>query len=227
MKSAMEAMEDRNIDNIANETSIEKSWFDLPPYSITDKKERLQEIKKEKIEAHEKAKLTEKKTTNNKKRQDKTIDKSTYSEKLKHPKWQKKRLEVFNRDSWKCQLCGSEDKTLNVHHKSYKYGNEPWEYDDDNFVTVCEICHESIEYIKKNFSVEYDEILDIHVITKGEIKAYWIATTKGVFNYYLNNYGEIKIQDYIQIKSVESTAAIYSIMGVYLDYLENINKCPF
>ena len=66
---------------------------------------------------------------------------STYSMKLKDPRWQKRRLEVFNRDDWTCQECGSKTKTLNVHHKSYIYGLEPWEYEDDYLVTVCEVCH--------------------------------------------------------------------------------------
>lgn len=41
---------------------------------------------------------------------------SAYSEKLKNPRWQKKRLEIFERDGWKCRACQDEKSTLHVHH---------------------------------------------------------------------------------------------------------------
>lgn len=66
----------------------------------------------------------------------------TYSEKLKSPKWQKKRLEVLNRDDFTCTLCGDTESTLHIHHKSYKKNTEPWDYELDNFQTLCEVCHD-------------------------------------------------------------------------------------
>ena len=65
-----------------------------------------------------------------------------YSEKFKDPRWQKLRLKVFERDEWKCQSCGSEKETLVVHHFYYKQGADPWEYDMDALITLCEGCHE-------------------------------------------------------------------------------------
>lgn len=67
--------------------------------------------------------------------------KTTYSEKLKDPRWQRKRLEIMERDSFKCVKCGSDKTELQVHHKTYKSGAEPWEYPDDNFETMCVNCH--------------------------------------------------------------------------------------
>ena len=72
----------------------------------------------------------------------------TYSEKLTNPKWQKKRLEVLSRDNFKCQLCGDEDNMLHVHHKEYKKGCEPWEYDNSNFISLCKDCHREAENAK-------------------------------------------------------------------------------
>ena len=66
----------------------------------------------------------------------------SYSEKLKDPRWQKKRLKILERDNWTCQICDSTDKTLHVHHKIYIAGYDPWEYDDDTLITYCEDCHE-------------------------------------------------------------------------------------
>jgi hypothetical protein len=67
---------------------------------------------------------------------------SSYSEKLQHPKWQKKRLEILDRDGFKCQLCMNENEQLVVHHKKYVKGKEPWDYDADHLITLCKSCHD-------------------------------------------------------------------------------------
>lgn len=72
----------------------------------------------------------------------------TYSEKLKDPRWQKKRLEIFQRDDFSCQLCKDKETTLHVHHRYYMGYYEPWDYPDSALVTLCAICHESEEQSK-------------------------------------------------------------------------------
>ena len=70
-----------------------------------------------------------------------TMKNKSYSDKLKDPRWQKKRLDIFNRDDWKCRCCYATNTALNAHHLYYVKGNRPWEYDDDAIVTVCNPCH--------------------------------------------------------------------------------------
>ena len=65
----------------------------------------------------------------------------TYIEKLKDPRWQKKRLKILERDEWRCQHCGNEKETLAVHHPVYINGLEPWEYKDKDLQTLCDKCH--------------------------------------------------------------------------------------
>lgn len=72
---------------------------------------------------------------------------TTYSEKLKDPRWQKKRLEIFQRDNFRCRSCSSEVNTLSVHHLSYK--RNPWESSDEELVTLCDSCHKLVEDAKK------------------------------------------------------------------------------
>jgi len=76
----------------------------------------------------------------------------TYSEKLKDPRWQKKRLEVLQRDSFTCQLCGDAETELHVHHHTYAKGRQPWEYELTNFSTYCKHCHCVVEDLKTSFS---------------------------------------------------------------------------
>jgi glutaredoxin len=66
-----------------------------------------------------------------------------YLAKLRDPRWQKMRLEVFNRDGWACGYCGDTKTTLHVHHKAYRKGAEPWDYPMDWLITACEPCHEN------------------------------------------------------------------------------------
>lgn len=73
----------------------------------------------------------------------------TYSEKLKDPRWQKKQLEILERDNWMCQDCFNSKKTLHVHHLKYEKGKNPWEYDNKDLITICENCHKDrIEFEK-------------------------------------------------------------------------------
>lgn len=68
----------------------------------------------------------------------------TYWEKLKDPRWQKKRLEIMQRDEFKCSRCSRGDVTLNVHHRIYRKNCDPWEYNDDDLTTLCQPCHEIV-----------------------------------------------------------------------------------
>jgi 5-methylcytosine-specific restriction endonuclease McrA len=70
------------------------------------------------------------------------MNKSSYLEKLKDPRWQKKRLQILERDGWKCAWCDNADDTLHVHHLWYGKNQEPWESDTNSLITLCEFCHE-------------------------------------------------------------------------------------
>ena len=68
---------------------------------------------------------------------------ANYWEKLKDPRWQKLRLKAMEKQDFSCEICGDSESTLNVHHKEYFKGNEPWEYDLNQLAVLCEFCHEN------------------------------------------------------------------------------------
>ena len=70
-----------------------------------------------------------------------------YYELLKHPKWQRKRLEIMGRDGWKCTVCGDTETELHVHHKEYIWGRKPWEYPDEIFETLCKAHHKKQHWV--------------------------------------------------------------------------------
>lgn len=79
----------------------------------------------------------------------------TYSEKLKDPSWQKRRLQVFERDGWACCKCGCKTNTLEVHHLFYFAEISPWDYPDDLLETLCSVCHDKErgrEELQKNLA---------------------------------------------------------------------------
>lgn len=69
------------------------------------------------------------------------MDNVTYKERLKDPRWQKKKNHILELDGYTCQYCGAKDKPLHVHHTFYTEGKAPWEYLDEDLVTLCEDCH--------------------------------------------------------------------------------------
>lgn len=72
----------------------------------------------------------------------------TYAEKLNDPRWQKKRLSIFQRDEFKCLLCTDDQTQLHVHHDKY-VGKNPWDTPDELLKTYCKHCHAIVEDLKK------------------------------------------------------------------------------
>jgi len=64
----------------------------------------------------------------------------TYAEKLRDPRWQKKRLYILERDNWCCQSCATDTRNLQVHHLFYAK-RDPWDYPDEAYQTLCDECH--------------------------------------------------------------------------------------
>lgn len=83
------------------------------------------------------------------------MQKEDYAELLRSPLWQKKRLEIMQRDNFTCCKCGCTHKELQVHHIKYIKGRKPWEYDNEDLVTLCNDCHEK-HHFNKNLEVVND-----------------------------------------------------------------------
>lgn len=90
--------------------------------------------------------------------------KKTYSDKLKDPRWQKKRLLVLERDGWKCKLCGDEKTTLHVHHKKYT-GYSPWDAPEVDLITYCEHCHNIVGHFDSIDGCEFVKIIKYDHLT--------------------------------------------------------------
>lgn len=88
------------------------------------------------------------------------MNKQSYQELLKDPRWIKRRNEILTRDKNTCQFCGAQDKYLHVHHKRYTQGLKPWEYSPNDLITLCERCHENETEMNSLVYEEYKGIRD-------------------------------------------------------------------
>lgn len=121
-----------------------------------------------------------------------------YKEQLKDGRWQLKRSKIMERDKFSCRVCGSkaiEGYTLNVHHINYKKGHTPWEYEDNELITLCEKCHQA-HHAQNNIS-----IFDIKVGTK--------------VHFYHSDYVDYGIIYYLDLEKLEGRIACIDDGGDY------------
>lgn len=115
---------------------------------------------------------------------------SSYSHKL----WKEFSKSVIELDDFKCNYCGKtiSEAVLQVHHKIYRQGLNPWEYPLSDCETVCKGCHASIHgKIKPKFGWEYfgDEDLG-DLIGTCELCG---ASIRYVFTIHHENWGTMEV----------------------------------
>ncbi len=98
----------------------------------------------------------------------------TYSDKLKDPRWQKKRLEIMERDKFTCQCCGDTTTELHVHHKKYTTKNI-WDEPNYNLSLICKHCH-----FIRHYMINSDD----HCFNIGGVTEYDIEKSKADDNFY-------------------------------------------
>lgn len=85
----------------------------------------------------------------------------TYFQQIKHPNWQRKRLEVLEENNFECINCGAKDQELHVHHPYYRKGAMVWEYESSELQCLCHKCHKDAheldERIKKALALCRDK----------------------------------------------------------------------
>lgn len=88
-------------------------------------------------------------------------DNKAFFAQYKDARWQKKRLEIMQRDGFACTCCGKgeggileDGVSLNVHHAYYISGMKPWEYSNDMLSTKCDTCHKKIHDTIENIKIQ-------------------------------------------------------------------------
>ena len=142
--------------------------------------------------------------------------KSNYWEKLKDPRWQRKRLEALNLSNFHCSSCGSDEKTLNVHHLYYKKGAEPWEYDVHTELQVlCEDCHKSEHKQEESFNESLQKFK-----RDSPMLGLNLDFIKGVLDGLM--LGATPYDEYLHVISAEHASGIALAHGIYREDGENL-----
>ena len=82
----------------------------------------------------------------------------TYKDLLRDKRWISKRNKILSRDNNTCCYCGCNDRYLHVHHLRYIEDKKPWEYSDEDLITLCEKCHKNETDASKESYKLYQEL---------------------------------------------------------------------
>jgi 5-methylcytosine-specific restriction endonuclease McrA len=120
------------------------------------------------------------------------------------PRWQKKRLEILNRDRFTCTFCGDNTKPLHVHHRWYESGRKPWEYPNEALVTYCEDCHSQMTAINRSIREKLKMLND-----------YGLERVLGYLNgIFLQSEEDVVVQ--VQFRSGEDIGGIADALGPWV-----------
>lgn len=130
-----------------------------------------------------------------------------YSDLLKDPRWQKKRLEIFSRDAWTCRICDDDKTTLNVHHILYE-SPFPWETSDRFLITLCEKCHALEESLKGH---DFYPIVQSEGLTRIELNT--MVKSISAYMALLKNRDVNSYRDLIRMVDWAGQDAMYEMMA--------------
>ena len=75
-----------------------------------------------------------------------------YLMKLRDPKWKERADQIRVARKHTCEVCGTKDAYMHVHHIYYDKNKEPWEYDDECYACLCPNCHSVVHKEVKKVS---------------------------------------------------------------------------
>ncbi len=88
----------------------------------------------------------------------------TYAEKLKQPRWQKKRKYILEKAAYQCEDCKVSGVPLDVHHCYYIFGIDPWQYPFDALKALCQECHLKRGEIEKVFRASLQTLTHLEIV---------------------------------------------------------------
>jgi hypothetical protein len=136
-----------------------------------------------------------------------TPEHTSYADKLRDPRWQRKRLEVMERDGWKCVSCRETEATLNVHHLRYSVTGNPWDIDAKYLSTLCEGCHKAESADRKRLM---DSIEDTLVIG-----GWWVSDLWRL---------DVLLGEFYREHGQRAGAAFHDVIIAGVDVLEKADK---
>lgn len=75
----------------------------------------------------------------------------TYADKLRDPRWEQCRSQFVRRHGNKCSSCNRKGIEVQVHHKVYRRGVEPWDHPETDLILLCRGCHQDWHDLLQEF----------------------------------------------------------------------------
>lgn len=132
-----------------------------------------------------------------------------YKQKLLDPRWQRKRLEILQRDDFKCRFCNNHENTLHVHHLSYQ-GN-PWETPNEHLLTLCEDCHADETHNRKEYEIALLNALKV----KGYSGCFVIDLAAAI--YYMERFNKENVMASVIGWAFRDAEAMQALTNMYYD----------
>lgn len=105
-----------------------------------------------------------------------------YSDKFLDPRWQKRRLDILNRDAFTCIACGNTKETLHVHHKYYIQHRDPWDYPDFALITLCKDCHTFLGGNTEEYPASFHRVWETFLNTVAPLSGEVVVGFIGAFD---------------------------------------------
>ncbi len=140
-----------------------------------------------------------------------------YLEKLKDPKWQKKRLEILERDNWSCQSCGDNKSTLHVHHKRYLPGKDPWDIPANLLITLCEECHHG----ERESWQEHMSALE-DALKENFLSDHVYSFASGILNIHIEQHPDVTAR--VVEWALKTPEVMVALQEEYFEYLNSAGK---
>jgi hypothetical protein len=77
-----------------------------------------------------------------------------YQEQLRDPRWQRRRLEIFQDANFKCEDCANGHEELNVHHSAYLKDIPAWDHPKELLHCLCRSCHKERQSVEDSLKIE-------------------------------------------------------------------------
>lgn len=141
-----------------------------------------------------------------------------YSRLLQRPEWQRKRMEILERDGFVCTQCkapGTPENYLQVDHKVYRNGSLPWEIENSYLQTVCVKCHKRFTELRRR----------VNELT-GEMNMYELPAAVEMLEQFWGDTPKLA-ESRLRSKRVEATARSLEMISAYEEEKQRILELSF
>lgn len=129
-----------------------------------------------------------------------------YKEKLQSQEWRDFSRAAKENANYACQMYKRGKVRLNLHHLFYDLNKEPWEYEPQDVVVICEGCHNEI----------HDQLQNFRRFVFGKLNPQSFRVLNGALAVGLDHYDSLKFT-YAVAELAASPGAVERFFKAFMD----------